>query len=100
MRQQGVPGDSFFQGNNLADELARRGALVLPSTITCGLFYLNSCFHSLFFWDWRRTVPSKFFNKQVPLVSIEELELAPLARCVVFRLRYNRHRLLLNSLSF
>ena len=39
------PGHSFFPMNDTTDESARRGALLLPSTVPCSLFYL---FHPLF----------------------------------------------------
>ena len=66
-----------------------------------GESYLQSCpLQSLLvslvplFSDWRRTVSSKFFDTQVPSISTEELVLA---RCVLSRLRCNRHSLLLGS---
>ena len=70
-------------------ELARRGALLAPSAIPCSLSPLTS--------DWRRTVSSKFFDTQVPSISTEELVLPRHARCVLSRLRCNRHSLLLGS---
>ena len=36
------PGHSFLLGNNAADELARRGALLVPSAIPCSLSLLIS----------------------------------------------------------
>ena len=88
IRLQWVPGHSFLPGNDAADELARRGALLAPSTVPCGLSYLS---------DWRRTVSSKFFDTQVPSISTEELVLPRHARCVLSRLRCNGHSLLLGS---
>ena len=66
IRLQWVPGHLFLLGNNTADELARRGALLLSSAILCSLFPLISCGHPLLFSDWRRTVSSKFFDTQIP----------------------------------
>ena len=82
--------------NNLADELARRGALLAPYAIACSLS-LISRIHSCLFSDWRRTVSSKFFDAQVSSISIEELVLPHHACCVLSRLRCNEHSHLLGS---
>ena len=93
----GSPDTRFSRGNNTADELARRGALLAPSAIPCSLSPLISRIHSRLISDWRRTVSSKDFDTQVPSISIEELVLPRHARCVLFRLRCNGHSLLLGS---
>ena len=97
IRLQWVPGHSFLPGNDVADELGRRGALLAPSAIPCSLSPLISRIHSRLFSDWRRTVSSKYFDPQVPSISIEELVLPRHARCVLSRLRCNGHSLLLGS---
>ena len=97
IRLQWVPGHSFLPGNNTADELARQGALLAPSAIPYGLSPLISRIHSCLFSDWRRTVSSKFFDTQVPLISSEDLVLPRHARCVLSRLCCNRHSLFLGS---
>ena len=56
IRLQWVPGHSFLPGNDAADELARRGALLAPSAIPCSLFPLISRIHSRLISNWRRTV--------------------------------------------
>ena len=89
-----VPGHSFLPRNDAADELARRGALLVSSAIPCSLFPLISRMHSCLFSDWRRTVSSKFFDTQAPSISPEELVLPRHARCVLSR---NEHSLLLSS---
>ena len=61
---------------------------------------LLSCIHFSFFSDWRRTVPSKFFDTQVLSISTEELVPPRHARCVFSRLCYNGHSLLLSSYLF
>ena len=82
------PRTLVFPGNDAADELARRGALLVISVIPCSLFLFS-------FSDWRRTVSSKFFDTQVPSISTQELVLPLNARCVLSRLPCNGHILLL-----
>ena len=97
IRLQWIPGHSFLPENNAADELARWRALLVPSAISCSLSPLTLRIHSCLFSDWRRTVSSKFFDTQAPLISTEELMLPHHARCVLSRLRCNGHSLLLGS---
>ena len=89
IRIQWVPGHLFLPRNDAADELARRGAPLVSSAIPCSLFPLTSWIHPSFFSDWRRTVSSKFFDTQVPLISTKELVLPHHACCVLFRLCFN-----------
>ena len=88
---------SFLPGNDAADELARRGALLAPYAISYSLSPLISRIHSCLFSDWRCTVSSKFFDTQVSSISTEEHVLPRHARCVLSRLRCNGHSLLLGS---
>ena len=69
----------------------------MPSVIFCSFSPLTSSIHSCLFSDWRRTVSSKFFDKQIPSISTEEFVLPRHARCVLSRLRCNGHSLLLSS---
>ena len=97
IRLQWVSGHSFLPGNDTADELARRGALLALSATPCSLSPLTSRIHSRLFSDWRRTVSFKYFDTQVPSISTEEIVLPRHARCVLSRLRCNGHSLLLGS---
>ena len=97
IRLQWVSGHLFLPGNDTADELARRGALLAPSAIPCSHSPLISRIHSCLILDWRRTVSSKYFVTQVPSISTEELVLPRHARCVLSRLRCNKHSLLFGS---
>ena len=97
IRLQWIPGHSFLPGNDAVDELARRGALFMSSVSPCSLSRLISRIHFSLFSDWRRTVSSKLFDTQVPLISTEKLVLPRHARCVLSRLRCNGHSLLLSS---
>ena len=97
IRLQWVPTYSFLPGNDAADELARQRALLMSSVISCSPSSLISRIHSCVFSDWRRTVSSKFFDTQVSSFSTEELMLPRHARCILSRLRNNRHSLLSSS---
>ena len=90
----------FLRGNDAADELAGWGALLAPSAIPCSLCPFMSRIHCCLFSDWRRTVSSKFFGTQVASISTEKLVLPRHARCVLSRLRCNRHSLLLSFYLF
>ena len=73
IRLQWVPGHSFLPGNDAADELARRGALLAPSAIPCSLSPFISRIHSFLFSDWRRTVSSKFLTHRFPRFPLRNL---------------------------
>ena len=72
----------------------------MPTAILCSLSPLISRIHSSIFSDWRRTISSKFFDTQVPSIFIEELVFPRYVRCVLSRLRCNKHNLLSSSYLF
>ena len=80
--------------NDTADELARLGVFFLFSS---AVVVVVARFHFCLFSDLKRTVSSKFFDTQVPLISTEEFVLPRYARCVLSRLRCNGHSFLLSS---
>ena len=59
------PRTLISSGNNTANELARRGALLHLSTVQCGLSPLPLA--STLLWNRTRTVSSKFFRHTSPL---------------------------------
>ena len=71
IRIQWIPGHSFLPGKGWADELARRGVLLVPSAIPCSVSHLISRVHSSLFSDWRHPVSSQFFDTQVPSIATE-----------------------------
>ena len=91
------PRHSFLPGNDAADELARRGALLAPSAMPCSVSPLVSRIHSCLISDWRRTVSSKFFDIPFASISTKELVLPRHARCILSRLGCKGHSLLLSS---
>ena len=97
IRLQWVPRHLFLPGNAAADELAIREALLAPSAIPGSLSPLISRIRSSLFLDWRHIVSSKFFDVQVSSISTEELVLPRHACCVLSRLCFNGHSLLLGS---
>ena len=73
--------------------------LLVPSAIPCSLSSLISRIHSCLFLDWRHTVSSKFCDTQALSIFTEEVVVLRHARCVLSRLCYNRHSLLLAPIS-
>ena len=94
IRLRRVCGNTFLPANDAADELASEGGLLLQFLVVSLLPLVSTLL-----LDWRRTVPSKLFSTQVPSVSIEQLELVlPGHACYALsHLRFNGHRVLLNS---
>ena len=83
IRLQLVPGYSFLLVNDAADEFARRGALLQPSTVPCSFSFQACRIRSSLFSDWRCTVSSKFLDLLFPSVFTEELVLPRHACCVL-----------------
>ena len=83
IRLKWATGHSSLQGNDAPDGLDRREAPLALSGIPCSLPPLTSCIHSCLFSDWTRIVSSRFFDTQVPSVSIEELVLPRHTRCAL-----------------
>ena len=96
IRLQWVSGHLFLPENNAADDQARQGALLALCAIPCSLSSVISRINSCLFSDWRRAVSSTF-DTQVSSIFTEERVLPRHARCVLSRLRWNGHSLLLSS---
>ena len=73
----------FFLGNDAADELARRAALLLLSAVLRSLSALASRSQSPLLSNWRHMVLFKLIDTQTLLVSTEELVLPRQARCLL-----------------
>ena len=85
------------RGNDATYELARRGALLVPSAVPCSCFPLMSRIHSCLFSHWWLTSSFRFFDIQAPLISTEELVFSGHACSALSCLSCNGHSLLLSS---
>ena len=92
-----VFGHTFFPGNDAADELVQRGALLASSAIPCSLSFPVYHIHFSLFSDWRRAVSSKFIDTQVSSISTEKFVLPRHACCIFSRFYCNGHSPLLSS---
>ena len=93
IRLQWVPGHSFLPGSDLADELARRGALLVPPAIPCSLSYLS---YPLF--SWAGGILSHLSSSTHRFPRFPPSNLCFYVMLAVFsRLRCNGHSLLLSS---
>ena len=81
IRLQWVSGHSFLPGNDAADELARRGALLSPSAVPLLLSLVSTLFS-----DWRRTVSSNSSTLRLPQFPTRNL--CYLVTLVVFFLAF------------
>ena len=95
-----VPGHLFLPGNDAVDELARRGALLVPSVIPCSLSLLLSLVSTLIFPQTIGILSHLNSSRQAPSISTEGLVLLCHARCVPSRLRCKEYSLLLSSYQF
>ena len=68
IKLQWVPGHLSLTGNDVANELAKWGALLVPSAIPCSLSPLICHMHSCLFLDQRHTASSKFTDTKVPSI--------------------------------
>ena len=84
IRLQWVPGHSSLPGNNAADELARRGALLAPSAIPCGL----SSLVSTLLFSWTGGVLSHLNSLTHSFPRFPPRNLCPLVTLAVFSLVY------------
>ena len=82
--------DTRCSGNDATDELARGGALLMPSAIPCSLSYPLLSFLGLEAY----CLHLHSSTQQVPWISTEELVLPRHARSVLSRLGCNGHSLL------
>ena len=78
-------------------ETTRMMSLTHGKRHSCPLQSLVVRIHSCLLSNWRHAVSFKFFDKEVPSVSIEELVLPCHASCALSRFRYNEHSFLLSS---
>ena len=93
----GFPDTCFFQGTMRLMSWPDGECYLRPlQPLVVSLLFISRI-HSCVFSDWRHTVSLKFFDTQIPSISLEELVLPIHACCVLSRLRCNGHRLLLGS---
>ena len=73
IRLHWVPGYSYLLGNDAADELARRGALLVPSAIPCSLSPLISRIHSFLSWSGGVLSQLNFLTHRFPRFPLKNL---------------------------